>query len=182
MLKVSFRSLFCPNRTIDIDVLRENIRSLKEMQGVVEEVRKHIASLEEIQNLYNDIMRIDEQITVTDIIVKLADLYNKRETFSQRKEELQKAEIQFSTYQRENERLTEEIESLNERYTALIVSLEQGQTAQLIKDIKNELKNKERDKNSFSKKFETLKGQLNRVKTAQKQVLPGIQRGLLRYG
>lgn len=41
----------------------------------------------------------------------------------------------------------------------------------MIKDIKNELKNKERDKNSFSKKFETLKGQLNRVKTAQKQVL-----------
>lgn len=168
----SFVSQFIlPERTIDIDVLRENIRSLKEMQGVVEEVRKHIVSLEEIQNLYNDIMRIDEQITVTDIIVKLADLYNKRETFSQRKEELQKAEIQFSTYQRENERLTEEIESLNERYTALIVSLEQGQTAQLIKDIKNELKNKERDKNSFSKKFETLKGQLNRVKTAQKQVL-----------
>lgn len=64
----------------------------------------------------------------------------------------------------ENERLTEEIESLNERYTALIVSLEQGQTAQLIKDIKNELKNKERDKNSFSKSLKHLKVSLTELK------------------
>lgn len=165
----SFVSQFIlPEKQIEIEVLRENIHSLKEMQSVVEEIRYQLKSLEEIQSLYNEIQRIDEQIRVTDILVKLADIYDKKETLAQKNTELKTAEARFSVYQRENERLTEEINSLNERYTDILSSLKTGETALLINTIKAELSNKEKDKNIFSQKINSLKSQLDKIRTAQK--------------
>lgn len=167
----SFVSQFIlPEKQIEIDVLRENIHSLKEMQSVVEEIRKQLKSLEEIQSLYNEIQRINEQIMVTDILVKLADLKNKKETLSQKNIALKTAEIQLSTYQKENERLTEEINSLNDRYTDILSSLKTGETALLINTIKAELSNKEKDKNIFSQQINSLKSQIDKIRTAQKYI------------
>lgn len=168
----SFVSQFIlPEKQIEIDVLRENIHSLKEMQSVVEEIRKQLKSLEEIQSLYNEIQRINEQIMVTDILVKLADLYDKKETLSDKNIALKTAEIQLSAYQTENERLTQEINSLNEKYTDVLSSLKTGETALLINTIKSELSNKDKDRDTFSKQVKNLKIQIERMKTAQKHLL-----------
>lgn len=167
----SFVSQFIlPERNIDINVLRENIHSLKEMQSVVEKVRKQLKSLGTIQELYNDILRIDEQITVTDILVKSADIYNKKEALSQKVTTLKTAQIQFSSYQKENESLEEQIKSLSEKYTDLLSSLKTGETALLITTLKSELNNKTRDKNDFSQQVKSLRSQLEKMKIASKYI------------
>ena len=69
----SFVSQFIlPEKNIDIDALRENIRNLKEMQLLFEEVQKQAAALETIRQTYDNILHIEEQILVIDILLKIA--------------------------------------------------------------------------------------------------------------
>ncbi len=162
----SFVSQFIlPEKNVDIDALRDNIHSLKEMQSFVAKIKEQIKNLKEIQELYHEILRIDNQITIIDILAKLADIQNKKEML------VQTSELQLSYYQKESTSIQEKLDNLNERYISLHSSLESNKTASLISKIESELKNKYKDKNRFSEQLETLKKQINRIKNVQKYMI-----------
>ena len=168
----SFVSQFIlPEKNVDIDALRDNIHSLKEMQSFVAKIKEQIKNLKEIQELYHEILRIDNQITIIDILAKLADIQNKKEMLVQKNKDLQTSELQLSYYQKESTSIQEKLDNLNERYISLHYSLESNKTASLISKIESELKNKYKDKNRFSEQLETLKKQINRIKNVQKYMI-----------
>lgn len=168
----SFVSQFIlPEKNVDIDALRDNIHSLKEMQSFVAKIKEQIKNLKEIQELYHEILRIDNQITIIDILAKLADIQNKKEMLVQKNKDLQTSELQLSYYQKESTSIQEKLDNLNERYISLHSSLESNKTASLISKIESELKNKYKDKNRFSEQLETLKKQINRIKNVQKYMI-----------
>lgn len=168
----SFVSQFIlPEKNVDIDALRDNIHSLKEMQSFVAKIKEQIKNLKEIQELYHEILRIDNQITIIDILAELADIQNKKEMLVQKNKDLQTSELQLSYYQKESTSIQEKLDNLNERYISLRSSLESNKTASLISKIESELKNKYKDKNRFSEQLETLKKQINRIKNVQKYMI-----------
>lgn len=168
----SFVSQFIlPEKNVDIDALRDNIHSLKEMQSFVAKIKEQIKNLKKIQELYHEILRIDNQITIIDILAKLADIQNKKEMLVQKNKNLQTSELQLSYYQKESTSIQEKLDNLNERYISLHSSLESNKTASLISKIESELKNKYKDKNRFSEQLETLKKQINRIKNVKKYMI-----------
>lgn len=93
----SFVSQFIlPEKNIDIDALRENIRSLKDMQLLVEEVKKQVNDLEAIRKKYDNILHFDEQILVIDILIKIAEAEAKKASIADMTSQIRLAEQQLA--------------------------------------------------------------------------------------
>lgn len=164
----SFVSQFIlPERFVPIDALRENINSLKEMQGVVEQIRKQVDELAEIQKTYNDITGIDRQILVIDLLIKLAE----HGACCDRIEELNKA-IAVNTQSsaqlnEERDRLDNEYNALNAKYVDLLSTLKTGENAILINRIESEIESKRKDRKAAVNALAKLKEQTGRIRKAQ---------------
>jgi DNA repair exonuclease SbcCD ATPase subunit len=167
----SFVSQFIlPEKNIDIDALRENIRNLKEMQLLVEEVRKQVNALEAIQKKYDDILRFDEQILVIDILIKIAEAESKKVSIADKTRQICLAEQRLAQDKKSCNNLISDIQSLNERYINVQTSLNSGESALLIGSIKSDIKDKEKDKNALSDQLYQLKEQLKRIRKALRYI------------
>ncbi len=135
----SFVSQFIlPEKSIDIDALRENIRNLKEMMMLVEEVKKQVKDLEKIQNTYDDILNIDAQILVIDILIKIAEEESKKEIIEKITKQKNLTEQNIAQDTKLSNELEHNIEGLNKQYIDILSALNSGKTAQLIGSIENE--------------------------------------------
>ncbi len=163
----SFVSQFIlPEKNIDIDVLRENIRNLKEMQLLVKEVKKQVNDLEAIQKKYDDILHFDEQILVIDILIKIAEAESKKASIADMTSQIRLAEQRLAQDEKARNDLSEDIKSQTEHYTDVLSALKSGETAQLINTIHTSIINKEKDKAILSGSIKSLKEQLNRIRSA----------------
>ncbi|MDE6783944.1 MAG: AAA family ATPase [Ruminococcus sp.] len=167
----SFVSQFIlPEKNIDIDALRENIRNLKEMQLLVEEVKKQVNNLEAIQKKYDDILHFDEQILVIDILIKIAEAEAKKARIANMTSQIRLAEQRLAQDEKARNDLSADIQSLNERYINVQISLNSGESALLIGSIKSDIKDKEKDKRTLSNQIYQLKEQLKRIRTALRYI------------
>lgn len=167
----SFVSQFIlPEKNIDIEALRENIRSLKEMQLLWEEVKKQVSELEAIRKTYDDILAIEEQILVIDILIKIADTEAKKAAVSEKERQTAIAEQEISQNTKSADALDADINSLQQRNTNILASLNSGETALLINSIKNEISNKKKDSSIIAENEKQLKEQLKRIRGALKFV------------
>lgn len=132
----SFVSQFIlPEKNIDIDALRENIRSLKEMQLLFEELQKRADDLKTIHQTYDSILRIDEQIMVIDILLKIAESKSNKENQAGKEKQIAQ-EKQKKAQDEINAQSTQlDIESLEERNNKVQVALNSGETALLLNSI-----------------------------------------------
>lgn len=167
----SFVSQFIlPEKNIDIDALRENIRNLKEMQLLVEEVKKQVNDLEAIQKKYDDIFHFDEQILVIDILIKIAEAEAKKVSIADKASQIRLAEQCLAQDEKARDDLNEDIKSQTEHYTDVLSALKSGETAQLINTIHTSISNKEKDKSILSDSIKSLKEQLNRIRSALQHI------------
>ena len=163
----SFVSQFIlPEKTIDIAALRDNIRNLKEMQLLVEKVKGQVKALEKIQDTYNEVLRIDEQILVVDILLKIAEADSVEENIAKKSKDIN-LELQ-NKIQSENQShvLKQDIESLEDQHIKLQTALNSGETVLLINSIKNQIISKKRDHEKYSSEVEKMKDHLKRVRSA----------------
>lgn len=167
----SFVSQFIlPEKNIDIDALRENIRNLKEMQLLVEEIKKQVNDLEAIQKIYDDILHFDEQILVIDILIKIAEAEAKKASIADKTSQIRLLEQHLEQENKACNELTSAIQSLNERYINVRTSLKSGESALLISNIKRDISDKEKDKSTLSSQINQLKEQLKRIRTALRYI------------
>ncbi len=167
----SFVSQFIlPEKSIDIDALRENIRNLKEMQLLVEEVKKQVNDLEAIQKKYDDILHFDEQILVIDILIKIAEAEAKKASIADKTSQIRLAEQRLAQDEKARNDLSADIQRLNERYINVQTSLNSGESAFLISSIRSDIKDKEKDKSTLSDQLNQLKEQLKRIRTALRYI------------
>ena len=163
----SFVSQFIlPEKNIDIDELRENIRNLKEMQLLVEKVKSQVNSLESIQKKYEDIMHFDVQILVIDILMKIAEAEAKKTKISDMTSKISLAEQILMQNKKICDNLSEDIKSQTEHYTGVLSALKSGENAQLISTIHASITNKEKDRVILSGNIKNLKEQLKRIQIA----------------
>lgn len=163
----SFVSQFIlPEKGIDIDALRENIRNLKEMQLLVEEIKRQVISLEDVQKIYETIMRIDEQILVIDILIKIAEAESAKESISENSRQIKHEQQMKSQNERYLHTLEGDIKSLEERNVNVRTALNSGETALMINQISSEIKIKKDDQQKFLGDVKKLKDHLKRVRSA----------------
>ncbi len=163
----SFVSQFIlPEKDIDIEALRENIRNLKEMQFVVEEVKNQVNALEEIQSAYNEILRIDEQILVIDILIMIAEYESTTDRIGKTSQNIELARQRIDRNKKDADTLESDIKDLTERYINIKAVLNSGKTALLINSIRNELNGKKKDRETLLSNVNKMKEQLKRLRPA----------------
>ena len=163
----SFVSQFIlPERNIDIDDLRENIRNLKEMQLLVEKVKKQVAELEDINQKYDSILHIDEQILVIDILLKLAEMEAVKEAIIDRDKQIRQEHQKKSQNEKRSHTLEQDIESLVDRNAKVQAALNSGETALLLNSINTEISNKTRDQKKYTEDAKKMKDHLERISVA----------------
>ena len=160
-----------PERTIDVNSLRDNIQSLKELQNTFEEMKKQVSSLEEIQNAYENILKFEEQIRIIDILMKIAERESKKYQITEQNKKIQMIEQSLSQNKQACAVLESDIENMNKRYISMQTALQSDENALLINSIKSEIKDKQKDENVFLGNLSQLKEQLKRIKT----VLPAVR-------
>lgn len=165
----SFVSQFIlPEKDIDIDALRENIRNLKEMQLLFEEVQKQAAALETIRQTYDDILHIEEQILVIDILLKIAEAESIKEHKIEIKKQIGLEGQKKTQSENQSQRLAYDIEHLEECNDRVQAVLNSGQTALLLSTIQSEINSKKRDYTELTADIEKLKDHLNRIRSAER--------------
>ena len=160
-----------PERAIDVNLLRDNIQTLKELQNAVEETKKHISSLEEIQNAYENILKFEEQIRIIDILMKIAERESKKYQITEQNKKIQMIEQSLLQNKQACAVLESDIENMNKRYISMQTALQSGENAVLILKIQSDIKNMQKYENEFLEKLSKLKEQLKRIKT----VLPVVR-------
>lgn len=167
----SFVSQFIlPEKNIDIDALRENIRNLKEMQLLVEQVKKQVNDLEAIQKKNDEILRFDEQILVIDILIKIAEAEAKKASISDKKSQIMLAEQNLAQDEKVCNDLSADIERLNDRHIKVQTSLNLEGSALLISSVRSDIDVKKTVKKNLSEQLGQLKEQLNRIRTALRYI------------
>ena len=160
-----------PEKTIDIESLRENIRNLKEMQNLVEELKRQVNILEEIQNTYETIIKLDEQILTIDILMKIIEAEEKKYQITEKNKQIQFLEQSLLQDNQTCVVLESDINRMNERYISMQAALQTNENALLISQIQSEIKDKQKDQKTFYESFNRLKEQLRRIRA----VLPAIR-------
>lgn len=160
-----------PEKIIDVESLRENIRNLKEMQNLVEELKRQVISLEEIQNTYKGIIRLDEQILTIDILMKITEKEEKKYQIIQKNKKIQSLEQSLLQDNQTCSVMESDIANMNERYISMQTALQTNQNALLISQFHSEIKDKQKDRRLSEENFGKLKEQLRRIRA----VLPNIR-------
>ena len=155
-----------PEKTVDIQSLRENIHNLKEMQNIVEELKGQVSSLAEICNTYESFLKSEEQIRIIDILMKIVEKESEKYQITEQNKKIQMIEQSLLHNKQDCTVLESDIERMNERYISMQTALQTNENALLIHSIKSEIKDKQKDKAASFEKFSRLKEQLQRIKNA----------------
>lgn len=166
-----------PEKQIEVDVLRENIRNLREMQLLVKEVRDQIAHLQRIIETNDKMIEIKRDILVIDILLKIAEIEDKKTKIEeiQRKLELKNQELQSK--KAEVERIAEALASEQESLQAIRIDISNNECSKLIAKLQQDLQLLEKDKENVASHLEGLQVQLKNIICALKFV-PDIPDGI----
>ena len=155
-----------PEKAINTDDLRENIRQLQEMRGIVEAVRKQVYALEEIRETYRSILRHDDQILVIDLLLKIAECEDAKANVAQKEQQRSTSQQNLTVYEQTRIRLDAEIESQDKLYLEVCTALNSGETARMIQQIQHDLDSKAKDRSHCEGEIKSLKEQLTRLRNA----------------
>ena len=159
-----------PERKIDVDTLRENIRNLREMQTILAEVRKQIDQLQAILSKYEELKENDRDILVIDILLKLASLADKEQKIETTIDSKAKKESALLRKKHDIDENEKSLKSLEEKYNEMQVSIKTSDCATLISKLQNELTLIEEKKKTLKEKMDGLAVQLVKMEKAVKSI------------
>jgi uncharacterized protein YPO0396 len=152
-----------PEKTIEVETLRNNIAALKELEDLMDSTKEKISELEIILSKNEDIVSKDREIKTNEILIKKAEIEAKKLEWS----ELEKRNhtlIQRLNNERETEKaLKASLENERDRLTNLQIALGQNETTQLITDTKHRIQMLQKDKGNEVKAVNKLKTMLSKV-------------------
>ena len=155
-----------PEKAINTDDLRENIRQLQEMRGIVDAIRKQVQDLEQIRKTYQTIQEIDNRIFVIDLLLKIAECEKEKATAAQRETQRSTEQQNLTVYEQTRSRLEGEFDAQNKLYLEVCTALNSGETARMIQQIQNDLDSKAKERSHCEEEIKSLKKQLTRLRNA----------------
>ncbi len=167
-VKSFINKFILPEKKIDVDILRENIRNLREMQKILGEVHKQIDQLEGILAKYNELKENDRDILVIDILLKMASLAAKEQMIESETQEKTKKESALIRKNHEIDEAEQALKNTEEKYNEVQVSIKTSDCAMLVSTLQNELTVIEEKKKSLQEKLGVLSAQITKAETAAK--------------
>ncbi len=165
-VKSFINKFILPEKKIDVDTLRENIRNLREMQTILAEVRKQIEQLQNILSKYEELKDNDRDILVIDILLKLASLTDKEQKIEIAIGNRTKKESSLERNKHEVEEAERLLKSVEDNYNEVQVAIKTSDCAALIVKLQNELMIVEEKKKSLKEKMSGLSAGLAKAETA----------------
>lgn len=159
-VKKFINQFILPEKNIDVVSLRENISNLREMQKIVDDLKKQIIELKGILELYESIEEINYDILVIEVLLKLAALQNKKDNIKCMANQIENKKQMLSSNEEKLKNLQYEIVSENKKLTDIQVSIQTSECASLINRIKNEIEIIEIKKEQNEKEEKKLKQQI----------------------
>ena len=153
-----------PQRNIDTGTLQDNIRNLREMQKLVDEVKSQINQLKGIIDKADKIDGFKYDILVVDILITIALL----ESEKQKRDDLLKNKAENETIiaelQKKSSDLDKKIKSASERVTSLAAALITNECGQLISKIQDGLITVDGEIGGTQKRLEDYSRQIEKLK------------------
>ena len=162
-----------PEKQIEVDVLRQNIRNLREMQELIKEVRKQIEHLGNIIATNDKMVEIKRDILVIDILLKIAEIEDKKAKIEENNKSLALKDQELKSKTAEAERTKGSLNSEQESLQAIRIDISNNECSTLIDKYNKELELLEKDRNFISSHVEVLQAQLENAIRALK-FIPNI--------
>lgn len=157
-----------PEKQIEVDVLRENIRNLREMQELIKEVRKQIAHLESIIATNEKMVEIKRDILVIDILLKIAEIEDKKTKIEENQRTLDLKYQELKSKKAESERISAVLVSEQESLQAIRIDISNNECSKLISKLNQDLQLLEKDREFVASHVEILQAQLEKAIRALK--------------
>ena len=164
-----------PERQIEVDVLRENIRNLREMQELIKEVRKQIAHLESIIATNDKMVEIKRDILVIDILLKIAEIEDKKAKIEENNKSLALKNQELKSKNAEADRTKASLDSEQESLQAIKIDISNNECSKLIDKYNKELELLKTKCEYISSNVEVLQAQLEKAIRALKFVPKGSE-------
>ncbi len=164
-----------PERQIEVKMLRENIRNLRELQDVISDIRRQISQLEEILGEYEKISQTDQDIRVIDILLLIAQMQAKQnecDELLQRKAAVEAAILQK---QSEEKMISDRLAAEETECRELEIAAAQNECARLIHSLESEISILSEREKPLGEKLEMLKAQVKIIDKAM--TVLGVQAG-----
>ena len=159
-----------PEKQIEVDVLRENIRNLREMQELIKEVRKQIAHLESIIATNDKMVEIKRDILVIDILLKIAEIEDKKAKLEENNKLLTLKDQELKSKNAESDRTKSSLTSEQESLQAIRIDISNNECSKLIDKYNKELELLKTKCEYIASNVEVLQAQLEKVIRALKFV------------
>ena len=159
-----------PEKQIEVDVLRENIRNLREMQELIKEVRKQIAHLENIIATNDKMVEIKRDILVIDILLKIAEIEDKKAKLEENNKLLTLKDQELKSKNAESDRTKSSLTSEQESLQAIRIDISNNECSKLIDKYNKELELLKTKCEYIASNVEVLQAQLEKTIRALKFV------------
>ena len=169
-VKSFINKFILPEKKIDVDTLRENIRNLREMQTILAEVRKQIDQLQAILSKYDELKESDRDILVIDILLKLASLADREQKIESALESKTKKESALSRKNHDIDEAVQYLKAIEEKHNEIQVSIKTSDCAMLIAKLQNELTLIEDKKKTLKEKLTGLSAQIVKAEAAVRSI------------
>ncbi|HAE61800.1 MAG TPA: cell division protein MukB [Eubacteriaceae bacterium] len=160
-----------PENPIEVETLRNNIASLKELEDLMDATSKKISELEMILSKNEEIQKKMREISTNEVMIKKAEFEDRM----LKAEELEKTNQQLAVkLQREKTRLkglSSTIQNERDRKTSLQVAMGQNETTQLIRDTKHRIEMLDKDRQSYEYSAKKLDSMLKTISEALAMLL-----------
>lgn len=157
-------------KKIEVDVLRENIRNLREMQLLIEEVRKQITHLQKIIETNSKMDEIQRNILIIDILLEIARIQDKKEKTEENLRLLELKNQHLSSQNKKSESVSEELESEQRSLQAIQIDISNNECSKLISKLEQDLQWHKKEKTDLTTQVENLQTQLKNIVKALKYV------------
>ncbi|MDO5336150.1 MAG: SbcC/MukB-like Walker B domain-containing protein [Eubacteriales bacterium] len=136
-------------KEVNIDLLRENVRSFQELERTLDSVKKRIAKLEVIEKHYDEVMDAIQKDKMYEYFLTRARLDITRESIRVAQEAVKKEEYRLTQEQRELETLIAEKNQKQEIETMLRIELKQNAEFLALEEQRKQLERLEEEEDAL---------------------------------
>lgn len=156
-------------KEVNIEVLRENVRTYQEMELTLESVKKRISKLELIENAHDEIIDYMQKDRMYEFFITQSDLDITKEKINSTKEEIKTEKYRLQQLEKELKSLVDEKNDKQEMETALRLELKQNNEFLALEEQKKELERlKEEETEVLDEKKELKKSVAKAMSSAYK--------------
>ena len=158
-------------KEVNIDVLRENVRTYQDLERTLESVKKRMSKLEQIEKHHDEVLDCEKKDHMYEYFLQQAQLDITKETIQDIESQIRSEEYRLKEIQNLLAQLEREWTNKQEIETSLRVELKQNKEFLALEEQKKELQRlQEEEKNSLEEKKELMRS-VRQASDAAKKLL-----------